>query len=97
MSYDHFDTTKKQKKNAVETSPTLTPYYSIRAQELALRVIHFKELGVIPDSGMTWLRVGIRKHYFNISKIIQRKQLFHLHVKNGAPLTLVSQTIEIQI
>ena len=49
----------------VETSPTLTPYYFIRAQELALRVINFKQLGVSPDSGIIWLRFGIRKLIFD--------------------------------
>ena len=49
----------------VETSPALTPYDFIRAQEIALRVINFKQLGVSPDSGMIWLRFGIRKLIFH--------------------------------
>jgi hypothetical protein len=65
----------------VETSPALTPYYSIRAQELALRVIIFKQLGVSPHSGMVWLRFGIKKSNFHHFSINLKKYIFDPFLK----------------
>ena len=72
---------KKSSNFEVETSPRLTPYYSIRAQELALRVIIFKQLGVSPHSGMVWLRFGIRKSSFYNFSINLKKLIFDPFLK----------------
>ena len=82
----------------VETSPTLTQYYFIRAQELALQVIDFKQLGVSPDSGMIGLRFGIRKLICHqCLKKIKNITFFNLHVTKLAERLSVSKIIEIQI
>ena len=80
-----------------ETSPALTPYYSIRAQELALRVTNFKQLGVSPDSGMMWLRFGIRKLTFHQFLRKLKNLVFQLTYNNLSERLSVSKTIEIQI
>ena len=68
----------------VETSPRLTPYYFIRAQELALRVIIFKQLSVSPGSGMIWLRFQVLKFIFHRFLIFEKLVIFDPFLKKFA-------------
>ena len=68
LSYDHIGGLKNQKSPKIlklKLAPGWPGITLLEAKELALRVISFKQLGVSPDSGMMWLRFGIRKLIFH--------------------------------
>ena len=68
LSYDHTGRLKNQKSPKIlklKLAPGWPGITLLGAKELALRVISFKQLGVSPDSGMIWLRFGIRKLIFH--------------------------------